>query len=227
MSQEIVLGTITDFYDDGTVMIKATVPNLEKALLRKYKSVQIGFNDGRHISPEQRKKCFALISEIAEYIEGYRTSETIENTKQMLKMDFVLHRLHDMERKMFSLSDVSMSTASDFITYIIDFIIRNDIPTKISLLEHCEDIGKYIYACTLNRKCCVCGKPAENHHITGSKIGIGSNRQEVHHLGREVLPLCRVHHDECHNDEVDFMNKHHLQAVKLDETLCRKLKLKK
>ena len=79
----------------------------------------------------------------------------------------------------------------------------------------------------VNKKCCVCGKPADIHHITGSKIGMGIDRQEVHHLGREVLPLCRVHHTECHNNEVDFMNKYHLEAVKLDETLCRKLKLKK
>jgi hypothetical protein len=84
-----------------------------------------------------------------------------------------------------------------------------------------------IYACCMNRKCCVCGKPADIHHITGSKIGMGNDRTEVHHLGREVLPLCREHHEICHSDEKTFMEKYHLQPVKLDEALCKKLKLKK
>lgn len=227
MSQEVVLGKITGFHEDGTVVIKATVPSLEKALLRKYKTVQIGFNDGRHISPIQRRKIYALIGDIAEYIEGYRTSETIESTKQSLKMDFVLTHLQGLERKMFSLSDVPMSTAAEFIDYVVDFIIRHDIPTRIPLIENCSDISKYVYACAANRRCCVCGRPADIHHTTGSKIGMGNDRTEAHHLGREILPLCREHHTICHNDEKGFIEKYHLQKIKLDEALCKKLKLKK
>ena len=99
---------------------------------------------------------------------------------------------------------------------------------SISPLEYCEDIGKYVYACLMNRKCAVCGKPADVHHCEGSRIGMGNDREKVHHLGREVLPLCRVHHDEAHQgSEAEFIEKYHLQPVKLDEALCKKLKLKK
>jgi hypothetical protein len=132
------------------------------------------------------------------------------------------------ERRLFSLSNVDESTAREFINYLIDFIIKNDIPTAVPLLENCEDIAKYIYACAANRKCCVCGKPADIHHCEGSRIGMGNDRNEVHHLGREVLPLCRVHHDAVHqHGEAAFIEKYHLQPIKLDEALCKKLKLKK
>jgi hypothetical protein len=226
MSQEIVLGTITDFQDDGTVVIKAMVPNIEKALLRKYKTVQIGFNDGRHISPIQRRKIFSLIGEIAEYIEGYRTSETIESTKQTLKMDFLLTHFQGMERKMFSLSDVPMSTASDFINYIIDFILKHDIPTRISLLENNDDIAHFVYACLANKKCCICGKHADLHHVDA--VGSGNNRNEIHHLGRLALPLCREHHIASHKaGQQSFMAKYHLEPIALDEKLCKIYGLKK
>lgn len=222
MPHEIVNGEIVEIYEDGSCCIKTKLPSIDRAILRKYKDVLVSFSDGRSISATQRRKIYALIGEIADFV-----GDDLESQKNTMKMDFVLNHLQAIERRMFSLSNVSMTIAREFIDYLIEFIISNDIPTSVPLIENCEDIGKYIYACTLNRKCCVCGKPADIHHITGSKIGIGSDRQEVHHLGREVLPLCRVHHDECHHNEVDFMNKYHLEAVKLDETLCKKLKLKK
>lgn len=227
MVNEHAVGYIQNVNDRGEIVILARLPHLERALDRKYKEVEVIFQDGRRISPDQRRKVYALIGEIAEFVEGFRNAETIENTKLLMKWQFILERLESQERKLFSLSNCDMTLARNFIDYLIEFIISNDIPTSIPLIENCEDIGRYIYACILNRKCCVCGKPADIHHITGSKIGSGSDRQKVHHLGREVLPLCRIHHTECHNNEVDFMNKHHLQAVKLDETLCKKLKLKK
>jgi hypothetical protein len=224
MSQEIVLGTITDFHEDGTVVIEATVPSLEKALLRKYKTVQIGFNDGRHISPIQRRKIYALISDVAEYIEGYRTSETIESTKQALKMDFVLTHLQGMERKMFSLSDVSMSTAAEFIDYVVDFIIRNDIPTRIPLIENCSDISKYIYACLVNKKCCICGKPADLHHA--QSVGSQGYRDKINDIGLEALPLCREHHIESHaKGQVEFMKQYHLEPIKIDKKIAKIYKL--
>lgn len=212
---------------DGTVIIQTKVPSMERAILRQYKSVEIGFCDGRNISPIQRRKIYSLIGEIAEYIEGYKNAGTIESTKQMLKMDFIINHLQGMERKMFSLSDVPMSTASSFITYLIDFIIRNDIPSSVSLLEHCDDVAAYIYACLIHRKCCLCGLPAQLHHCTGSRIGIGNDRTEVHHLGRECLPLCEKHHSEAHQDEKGFIEKHHLEVIKIDERVCKIYKLRK
>lgn len=227
MVNEHAIGHIVEIDEGGTATIKAVLPNLNHALDRRYSDVEIILNDGRRISPEQRRKVYALLGEIAEFVNGIRNAETIEETKASMKWEFILQRMESQERKLFSLANCDMSTAREFISYIIDFIISNDIPTKISLIENCSDISRYIYACCMNRKCAVCGKPADIHHITGSKIGMGGDRDNVHHLGREVLPLCREHHQKAHEREREFMAEHHLQAVKLDEKLCKKLGLRK
>lgn len=228
MIQTHVIGLIVDLLKDGTAVIKAKIPNIEQALRRGFLKVEIILWDGRRISPEQRRKCYALLGEIAEYTDGIRTAETVDEQKRLLKMEFMLKRMEATERRMFSLADCDMSTAREFITYLIDFIITNDIPTRVPLIDNCDDIAAYMYACTMHRKCAVCGKPADIHHCEGSRIGAGVDRAKVHQLGREVLPLCRVHHTELHAmPESEFMKKYHLQKVKLDEVLCKRLKFKK
>lgn len=228
MIQEHVVGFIVDLLKDGTAVIKAKIPNIEQALRRGFLKVEIILWDGRRISPEQRRKCYALLGEIAEYTDGIRTAETVDEQKRLLKMEFMLKRMEATERRMFSLADCDMSTAREFITYLIDFIIANDIPTRVPLIDNCDDVAAYMYACTMHRKCAVCGKAADIHHCEGSRIGAGVDRAKVHQLGREVLPLCRVHHTELHAmPESEFMKKYHLQKVKLDEVLCKRLKFKK
>lgn len=224
MINEHASGHIIDIDEGGTATIKAVLPNLYHALDRRYNEVEIILPDGRRISPEQRRKCYALIGEIAEFIEGFRTSETIEDTKQVMKWDFILKRMESQERQLFSLSSCDMSTAREFITYLIEFIVKNDIPTKVPLIEQCEDISKYVYACMINKRCCICGKPADLHHVDA--IGMGNDRDEVIHVGREALPLCRVHHTELHSmGNSSFMAKYHIEPVKIDEKIAKKYKL--
>lgn len=142
----------------------------------------------------------------------------------MLKMEFVFHRLQAMERKMFSLSDVSMSTASEFIDFLIQFCVKNDIPMKISPLEYCEDIAKYIYACLVNKKCCICGKPADLHHV--QSVGSQGYRDKINHIGLEALPLCREHHTESHaKGQIEFMKQYHLEPIKIDAKIAKIYKL--
>lgn len=228
MVQEHVIGEIQDVREDGRVIIMAGLPDLDRALLRQYSKVEVILPDGRKISCTQRRKVYALLGEIAEYVDGIRNADTIEEQKRLLKMEFMLKRMESAERRMFSLSDCDMSTAREFITYLIDFIIANDIPTRVPLIDNCDDIAAYMYACTMHRKCAVCGKAADIHHCEGSRIGAGVDRTKVHQLGREVLPLCRVHHTELHAmAESEFIAKYHLQKVKLDEALCKRLKLRR
>ena len=226
MVNEHTTGRIVSIDESGTATITAVLPNLWHAVDRKYDTVEIILPDGRRISPDQRRKCYALIGEIAEYVEGFRTAETVEDTKKMMKWEFILHRMESQERKLFSLANCDMTTAREFITYLIDFIIAHDIPTKIPLIEQAEDIERYIIACLYSRKCAVCGKPADIHHVEGSRVGMGGDRGEIHNVGRSVLPLCREHHTICHNGEQDFIGKYHLTPIVLNADLCKRLKLK-
>lgn len=228
MVNEHVLGRIERIFEDGTMEIIAPIPDMDRALLRKYTECEIVLDDGRRISSRQRAKIYALLGSIDEYVNGIRTDAGREEQKQLLKMEFMLKRMTDAERRMFSLSDCSVTTARAFIDFIVEFIIANDIPTKLRLSEQCADIAHYVYACLVHKKCAVCGRHADLHHAEGSHVGSGFNRNEVHHLGREALPLCRAHHVEAHRTgEAEFLEKYHLEPVKLDERLCKIYKLKK
>lgn len=217
---EIIHGKIIDITPEG-LFIKAPYQNIERACIRRYSTVEIGLNDGRFISTEQRKKAYALMREISEY-----TGETAELTKQQLKLDFIVNRMKALNKQIFSLSDCDMTTAREFITYLIDFILEYDIPTRQPLVSLCEDIEKYIYACLIHKKCCVCGQPAELHHC--QRVGMGRNRDDIFQIGMLVLPCCRKHHGEAHTKPQEEFNKlFHVKPIPLTKELAKVYKLTK
>jgi len=219
---EIVLGKITKWEDNGGVIIRAAVPNLDRALLRKYDKVLCEFPDGRRISPEQRKKAHSLISEIGEWA-GYLPDEM----KRLMKIEFKVKHLQTLETEMFSLSDCSVTTAREFISFLIDFMIENGVPSKIPLYEQCEDIGRYVFACLMHKTCAVCGKRADVHHLHGSRVGHGGLQWRTKdQTGAVVIPLCREHHRICHGDEEGFLAKFYLQGVTMDKNISRIYKAK-
>ncbi|WP_196596047.1 putative HNHc nuclease [Pectinatus frisingensis] len=217
---EIASGKIKNITPDKLI-IEAPYTNIERVCLRKYSEVLIGLPDNRKISPEQRRKAYALIEEISIW-SGY---EPIEVTKETTKMQFLLQK-DCIKFEMFSLSNCSITTAREYITFLIDFIIKNNIPTKQPLLPLCEDINKYVYACLMNKVCAVCGKPAQLHHV--ERIGMGRNRNTINHLNMLVLPLCGKHHIECHGmPQYEFNEKYHLVPIKLTDEIGKKYNLSK
>ena len=227
MIQEHITGTVRDIQEDGTAVIHAALADPLRAILRKYNNVEIILPDGRRISPEQRRKVYALIGAIATYVDGIRSAGTIESAKKTLKMEFMFSRMEGIERRMFSLSDCDVTTARAFITFLVEFIIANDIPMRVPLIEHCEDIAAYVYACLMHKKCAVCGRNADIHHCNGGIVGMGNNREQVNHIGRPALPLCREHHTEIHAaGQEDFLKKYFLEPVKIDERIAKVYRLK-
>ena len=217
---EIIRGRIEDYGADGSVYIRAIIPDIGRACLRKYDEVQVGLPDGRRITPEQRRKAYALMREIAEWM-----GDLPEYVKRLMKMEFMVTRMQALEKHIFSLSDCDMTTAREFITYLIDFIIEHDVPTQTPLIELCEDIGRYVYACLMHKKCAVCGANHVDLHHTQA-VGAGRNRDDILQLGMPVLPLCREHHMESHNiGQKSFMEKYHLQAIELTKEIGKVYKL--
>ena len=224
MINEHTLGHIVDISEGGVATIKATLPNLYHALDRKYNEVEIILPDGRRITARQRRKIYSILSEISDYINGQHETADVEETKEIMKWDFALARMEGQERRLFSLSNVDETTARNFIDYLIEFCVKNNVPMKISPLEYCEDISKYVYACMINKRCCICGKPADLHHVDA--IGMGNDRDDVIHIGRAALPLCREHHTELHTKgNKEFMKQYHLEPIKIDKKIARCYKL--
>lgn len=217
---EIISGKIVDYNERGEMVIHARYEDARTFAARKYENVRILLEDGRGITAEQRKKIYAMIGEIADW-----AGDLPELQKQVMKVDFKLKHMEYSAQEI-SLSSCSVTLASDFISYLVDFILANEIPTKVNLIELCEDIRKYVYACARHKKCAVCGKRAELHHI--DRVGMGRDRKDVCHKGMEAVSLCHIHHDEAHTlGDKAFLEKYHLNGgVKLDEELCKVYKLK-
>lgn len=200
----------------GRVIVETTRPDAQNLS----EHVTVLWQDARRISPEQRRKAYALMGEIAAW-----SGDTPEHVKGALKVDFRAKTMEGMQKQLFSLSDCDMSTARDFISFVIDFMLEYDVPSSRPLTEYAEDIEAYVYACLMHRKCAICGKKADVHHW--KRLGMGANRREAIHLGMPLEPLCRLHHQECHRmNQSDFDSKYHIAPVAATEQICKRLGLK-
>lgn len=219
---EIIGGKIKD-YDERTreLIIIAPYDNVGRLTLRKYDTVEIGLPDSRRISPEQRRKAHALIGEIADWC-----GELPESMKRLMKMDFIVHRLEGMEQQLFSLSDCDVTTAREFISFLIDFMLENAVPAKVPLVSLCDDIERYIYSCLMHKRCANCGKKADLHHFDA--IGMGRDREEIYQIGMPVIPLCRKCHEEAHQKGKGWITEDlHLIAIPLTAEIGKVYKLTK
>lgn len=198
------------------VLIRAPYEDWYTMTKRDYKECLVQMVDARPLSDRQRKFCYALLREIAEY-----TGQGIDPTKEWMKIKFLADDLEETADKIFSLSNAPMSLVCAFQRYLIHFILDWDIPCRFALLEYVDDVPDYIYHCLITKKCCICGAPTDLHHI--ERVGMGRNRNEIIHEGMEVLPLCREHHTEAHTkpDEEFFAQYHIPGGVVMDKTLCR------
>ena len=128
--------------------------------------------------------------------------------------------VYSIKDESFSLSDCDRTTARLYITYLIDFCLLHDVDIgEESLLDLCEDVGRYVWACLMNKKCAVCSAShADLHHVQA--IGAGRNRRHVYQIGMPVMSLCRKHHEESHRmGQQSFMKKYHLQPVDMNEEI--------
>ena len=215
---EILDGKIAD-YSNGIITAKADFNNTERFCRISPGECLIVLKDSRTITAEQRKKAYALLGEIADYM-----GEMPEYTKRLFKLKFIHDELKGIADDVFSLSNCDVTIAHDFITYLIDFIIAHEIPTKVPLAELCEDVEKFVYSCAMKKICCVCGKKAELHHYDA--IGSRYDRDKPVHEGLRALPLCREHHIRAHEiSKETFLEEYYLQPITIDKSICKKWRL--
>ena len=148
---------------------------------------EIRLDDGRHISAVQRRKIYATIRDIANET-GYLPEEAKEHMKY-------IHMMRTGEAY-FSLSVCSMDTAREFINTLLEFVLENGIPLSETGIERADDIDKYLYFCLVHRKCAVCGRKGEIHHV--DTIGMGNNRKTLDDSTFRKICLCRNHHTISH-----------------------------
>lgn len=202
---------------DGDRLLLQPADDIGRELKQKQiTSVELRLPDGRSISPMQRRKIWALITDIDEWAGNF----VPEYTRNILEYNFITQMEYE---EWFSLSTVDMTTARLFINYLVAFCFENNVPTKDTLLHQTDDIGKYLYLCLEHRKCAICNDYAEVHHV--DRIGMGRDREKVVHIGLRAIALCHKHHIEAHDDEKGLFNKYHIYGIRLDKYLCDCLNL--
>ncbi len=209
-----VPGTITKIDANG-IQCHIRRHDLLDIRLPQSRQVEICVPDDRHISPAQRRKIYALIGDIA-----YWQGDMPEVTKSYMKFFFAAEHGGNY----FSLSICDMTTAREFITYLIGFMLRYDVPSRVPLYDVAEDMKRYVYDCFINKRCCVCGKRAQLHHV--ERVGMGRNRCAIEHLNMLAMPLCQTHHHECHSIPQDeFNHLYHIEPIMIDDNICKLYKL--
>nr|DAK92716.1 MAG TPA: Putative HNHc nuclease [Caudoviricetes sp.] len=197
--------------EGDTLTVKLSEPLSREISRMESDTVEIRLNDGRSITAEQRRAVFATIRDISLW-----SGHDPEYLRAFLTWDFCWKS----ERDPFSLSDCPITTAREFLNYLIDFCLTWSVPTKESLSNRTDDGGRYMYYCIEHAKCAVCNMPGEVHHI--DTVGAnGGNRRTIDHRGLRAVCLCRLHHTEAHQNEREFLEKHHIEPIKLDAYLCR------
>lgn len=205
-------------YDEkrGEVLIRAPYDDWATMTKREYKSCLVQMVDSRPLSDKQRRLCYSLLREIADY-----TGQGLDPTKEWMKIKFLAEDLEQTADRIFSLSNAPMSLVCAFQRFLVHFILDWDVPCSFPLLNYVDDVPDYVYHCLVTKKCCICGMPTDLHHV--DRIGMGRDRTDVIHEGLEVLPLCREHHTEAHTmPDAEFFERYHIPGgVVMDKTLCR------
>lgn len=152
--------------------------------------VEFNFTDKRKARPKQRALFFALLHDIWMW-----TGEDEEFLKDYFYSRYVIRT----NGKTISLANDTANTVSDatfLIDDVVNFIFEFNVPveTGYELLPRDEEYWQYLSI--KHRKCLICGKRADIHHV--DEIGAGRNRNHIDHTKLRLAALCRVHHEICH-----------------------------
>lgn len=170
---------------------------------------EVILDDGRHISIDQRKKIYATLRDISEYI-----GDPPEATKEWMKYGYIERTGSDY----FSLSNCSMTTAREFINFLMDVCLQSGIILAESGLKRTDDINAYLIQCIRHKRCCICGRPSDIHHVDA--IGMGNDRRNFDDSENDIIALCREHHTQAHSlGNVRFMERYKVYGIKKYQTV--------
>lgn len=181
----------------------------------KQPTVELKIADNRKISPEQRKKIFALINDLCSY-----TGDVPEYWESAFK--YQVRETFGVDE--FSLSDCSVTIGNYMILVILNFMFEEDIPFKAKTWDSLPSEFPKQMLCLKNKRCVLCGKPADIAHYHA--VGAGRNRNKINHVGNYIMALCRAHHGEQHQVGLrSFLLKYHIKPIKVTEDIAKQFKL--
>lgn len=195
-------------YDEQNTVLQIVIPEriheLQKYSINGVVPVEIRIDDGRTITVEQRKKAYATINDISVYTG---------HAPEFLKEYFKYIMIAETGVEYISLSSCTVTEAREYINTLIEFCIQHGVELQQTLIERTDDIAMALIFCLRHRKCCLCGRDGEIHHIDA--IGMGNDRKVLDDSEHEVMALCRKHHSEAHQIGVEsFQVKYKVFGIK-------------
>lgn len=164
---------------------------------------ELRIDDGRTISAKQRKKAWATLRDVSLW-----NGDDSETNHWWLKHEFMALK----NSMYFSLSNCSVTAARYYISFLLDFCLKWDVPLSEPITNRTDDIDAAIYSSLKHRRCIICGLEGEMHHW--DVIGMGRNRKTYDDSGHRKLCLCRIHHDEAHAiGRETFERKYHVYGI--------------
>lgn len=170
-------------------------------------SVAVEIADNRVITPEQRKKAWALVKDIAEW-QG-DLPKVVEETFKYFAMS-----TYSEITEHFSLADCSITTARLYIELLLTFCFKWDIPFATKTWDAISSDYGTQKRCLKYRQCVICRKHAEYAHV--ETVGMGMNRKKIDHSKHHFMALCPIHHAEQHNLGINsFIARYHIKPIQL------------
>ena len=103
-------------------------------------------------------------------------------------------------------------------------MFAEDIPFKFKTWDSIPQEFPKQMLCLKNRRCVLCGRPADIAHYNA--VGMGRNRNKMSHEGLYIMTLCRAHHTEQHKIGLKtFIMKYHIKPIKVTKEIAKQLKL--
>ncbi|AMD94574.1 putative HNHc nuclease [Leptotrichia sp. oral taxon 847] len=208
-----------------TIAVEKIYPGLKERLEEHLKKLKIRVIPIKKLTKAQNGLIHVLLKQFADEL-GW----TMQDMKEYQKEQFALSK--DLEK--FSTASCDIETASDFIAFIIEQALENEINLYIlgkhdkrykHILEIDNITQRYVIACLRKRVCCICGKEhneyneiqLDHYDTVANTVGTYENDDGLH--GR-FLPLCSYHHFEKHSKSLkEFEEEYHIEGVYLNPQL--------
>ena len=212
-------------HHEGKTMVYASIDKIitEQEFL-KYRNVNTGyidvdlaFFDKNQRTQEQNKIMHCLFREIAVWSCGYDTPKEELEYKNYMKQQY--------SEKPFKTSKMTVTEATDFIAFIIEFCFQAGVPFRDKGINMTDDINKYLFLCLKYRKCAVTGRPGEIHHVDA--IGMGRDRRQVDHSQHRLVCLSREPHKQAHDmGWEEFASLHHIDGIRISSEQIKEINYK-
>ncbi len=206
------------------------IPGLKEEMEERLNNYPIEVIPVKKMSAAQNGLIHVLFKQYGEE-KGY----TMVEMKEIMKSEFA--RAYDIFN--FETSKCDMQTANEFIAFMIEHAIDNDVNLYIlnkkeKTTRHILEIDfitqRYVIACLKKKMCAICGKihdeynTVELHHWKSVASAVGTYDNDDG-LSTPFMSLCTFHHSEFHNTGIEsFKNKYHIEGVWLNNRLVIDLK---